>query len=90
MQANYPWLAFQKIMQAHWGNQLKISGNVVNVPTLVAYSQHPLPQETGRITGADLALGKYVSRLSENRHIEVAFYPTNSALTFSFSNNALT
>lgn len=47
-----PRLAFQKIMEAPRGNQLKINGNVFNVPADVSstVSMLPrLPHETGTI-----------------------------------------
>ena len=39
-----PRIAFQKLMQAPRGRQLKIHGNIVNVPADVAYSVTMLPQ----------------------------------------------
>ena len=39
-----PRLAFQKLMQAPKGNQLKIKGNVVNVPADVNSTVNMLPQ----------------------------------------------
>ena len=47
-----PRLAFQKLVQAPRGNQLKIKGNVVNVPADVNNTVNiipRLPQETGTI-----------------------------------------
>ncbi|CAB4013636.1 Hypothetical predicted protein [Paramuricea clavata] len=47
-----PRLAFQKIMQAPRGGQLKITGNVVNVPADVCNTIHMLPrlsEDTGTI-----------------------------------------
>ena len=47
-----PRLAFQKLMQAPRGNQLKIKGNVVNVPADVNNTVNllpRLPQESGTI-----------------------------------------
>lgn len=47
-----PRLAFQKILQAPRGNQLKIKGNVVNVPADVSNTVNNLPrlpQESGTI-----------------------------------------
>ncbi len=47
-----PWLAFQKIFQAPRGGQLKITGNVVNVPADVSSTVTMLPRlsdETGTI-----------------------------------------
>ena len=47
-----PRLAFQKIMQASRGSQLKITGNVVNVPADVCSTVNMLPrlpQDTGTI-----------------------------------------
>jgi hypothetical protein len=47
-----PRLAFQKIMQAPRGRQLKITGNVVNVPADICNTVHMLPrlpQDTGTI-----------------------------------------
>lgn len=47
-----PRLAFQKLMQAPRGNQLKIKGNVVNVPADVNNTVNVLPQlphESGTI-----------------------------------------
>ncbi len=47
-----PWLAFQKIFQAPRGGQLKITGNVVNVPADVSNTVNQLPRlshETGTI-----------------------------------------
>ena len=41
-----PRLAFQKLMQAPRGNQLKIKGNVVNVPADVNNTVNILPQMT--------------------------------------------
>lgn len=45
-----PQLVFQKIMQAPRGKQLKINGNVVNIPADVTSTVNVLPrlpQETG-------------------------------------------
>ena len=39
-----PWLAFQKIVQAPRGGQLKITGNVVNVPADVCDTINMLPR----------------------------------------------
>jgi hypothetical protein len=47
-----PRLAFQKIMQAPRGRQLKITGNVVNVPADICNTVNMLPrlpQDTGTI-----------------------------------------
>ena len=47
-----PRLAFQKLMQAPRGKQLKISGNIVNVPADIANTVGMLPRlpnETGTI-----------------------------------------
>ena len=47
-----PRLAFQKIMQASSGRQLKITGNVVNVPADICNTVNKLPrlpQDTGTI-----------------------------------------
>jgi hypothetical protein len=47
-----PRLAFQKIMQASRGRQLKITGNVVNVPADICNTVNMLPrlpQDTGTI-----------------------------------------
>ena len=47
-----PRLAFQKLMQAPRGKQLKITGNVVNVPADVSSTVNLLPRlenETGTI-----------------------------------------
>jgi len=47
-----PRLAFQKVMQAPRGKQLKITGNVVNVPADVSTTVNLLPRlenETGTI-----------------------------------------
>ena len=47
-----PRLAFQKIFQAPRGGQLKITGNVVNVPIDVSSAVNMLPRlshETGTI-----------------------------------------
>ena len=37
-------IAFQKLMQAPWGRQLKIHGNIVNVPADVAHTVTILPR----------------------------------------------
>ena len=50
-----PRLAFQKLVQAPRGNQLKIKGNVVNVPADVNNTVNiipRLPQETGTINSS--------------------------------------
>ena len=39
-----PWLAFEKLLQAPRGNQLKIKGNVVNVPAEVNNTLNMLPR----------------------------------------------
>ena len=39
-----PRIAFQKLMQTPRGRQLKIHGNIVNVPADVAYTVTMLPQ----------------------------------------------
>ena len=47
-----PRLAFQKVMQAPRGNQLKIKGNIVNVPADVNNTVNVLPrlpQESGTV-----------------------------------------
>jgi len=47
-----PRIAFQKLMQAPRGRQLKIHGNIVNVPADVTHSVSMLPRlttETGTI-----------------------------------------
>ena len=47
-----PRLAFQKLLQAPRGNQLKIKGNVLNVPAEVNNTVNMLPrlpQESGTI-----------------------------------------
>ena len=47
-----PQLAFQKIFQAPRGGQLKITGNVVNVPADISNTVNMLPRlshETGTI-----------------------------------------
>ena len=44
-----PWLAFQKIFQAPRGGQLKITGNVVNVPADANDTVNMLPRLPGTI-----------------------------------------
>ena len=47
-----PWLAFQKIFQAPRGGQLKITGNVVNIPADVNSTVNMLPRlsdESGKL-----------------------------------------
>lgn len=39
-----PRIAFQKLMQAPWGRQFKIHGNIVNVPTDVTNTVSMLPR----------------------------------------------
>ena len=84
-----PRLAFQKLMQAPRGNQLKIKGNVVNVPADVNNIVNVLPwlpQESGTIK---VQLKRRLQYKSSALSLNVRPYKSLQAANWLATNSAL-
>ena len=84
-----PRLAFQKLMQAPRGNQLKIKGNVVNVPADVNNTVNVLPrlpQESGTI---QVQLKRRLQYKSSALSLNVRPYKILQAANWLATNSAL-
>ena len=84
-----PRLAFQKLMQAPRGNQLKIKGNVVNVPADVNNTVNVLPrlpQESGTIK---VQLKRRLQYKSSALSLNVRPYKILQAANWLATNSAL-